>query len=721
MKRLLALLALLLASPAVAQTPGTFTSGSTLGAAALNSALASKTDATLGVPYIQGADATGLIDNSAVFTTALATHRTVRVPAGTYGFSNKMVAPAGVSEIICDKGATLVALPGNVANALFLSTPATVTRMSIKGCAFDGRSATVGVNTLFFQIFQSANVVFDDCYFTDNRWHLAAFSATTGSGIRNSRFINVGNYGKGTSNYPLTVTVTYNTSGNGNFFDHNYAFNIGGDAIDAGTQTNFSARGNTIIGDNRGFVSPTSAAGTGLYVFGSPSVVANPETVGAIIADNLIYGLTGNGIDLNCLSNASATGNASLHNGGAGIALSGIDPGGNICTSDRVTITGNTLNNNYQAAAGMATLATSALTAAGSPVLTFVDTTGVVNGMKVYDASGGVPLGTAVLSHDATTVTLDANTVGGGVASAASIVFLNYFPRPPAPNGGLWLGCAGGIACTSDSLVVAANVATDNQSTKTQPYGISQSSLLTITNSKISADNAVTGNATANTIRALLMDQGSGSNAWACWPGSSLTASGAFGSMACGFSAVASGAGALAMGTGLTASGTYSHVTGKDANDRGMLGKQCYGSGFLAASGDAQTCVSVMRGTGATGSAFRLTTSGAVAGGTNCVSPPNNSAFALIVTVTAFDHTTVGNNEIWPAWTGLMTRGANAASTALTMNTTPTPLTNGTVGGSAIAATADTTNGCLNISFTPPTANTDTWNVVARVESVEVQ
>ncbi len=719
MIRLLIALLLLCLAPASAQTPSTFAPDTTLSAASLNAAFAAKVDSP--ALYVVLGDTTGVTNNSATFTTALATHRSVRVPAGTYGFSAPMVAPAGLSEIICDKGATFVALPGNVSNALFIYSPATVTGLSVKGCSFDGRSATVGVNQVFFQVFQSANVVFDDCYFTDNRYVIAGFTSTTGSGIRNSRFVNVGNYGKGTSNYPLTVTVAYSTSGNGNFYDHNYAFNIGGDPFDAGTQTNFSARSNTIIGDNRGFVSGSSAAGIGIYVFGSPVVTANPSSVGAVIADNLIYGMTGNGIDINCVTDATVTGNVTLHNGGAGIALSGIDPGGNTCTSNRLTITGNTMNNNYQAANGMVVLATSALTAAGSPVLTFVATTGVVDGMKVYDASGGVTVGTTVLSHDATTVTMSANAVGGGVASAATIRFLNYFSRLPAPNAGLWIGCAGGIPCTADSIVVAANVATDNQATATQPYGIALSSIGTLTNSKISADNAVTGNLTADTLTVRLQDQGSGSNAWACWPGNSVTASGAFGSMACGFAATASGAGGLAMGTSVTAAGTYSHSTGNGANDRGIIGKQCYASGQQAASGDSQTCVSVLRGTGATGSAFRLTASGAAASGTNCVNLPNNAALALTLTVTAFDHTTVANNEIWPAWTGLITRGANAAATAVTMNTTPTPLTNGTVAGSAIAATADTTNGCLNVSFTPPTANTDTWNVVARVETVEVQ
>jgi hypothetical protein len=129
----------------------------------------------------------------------------------------------------------------------------------------------------------------------------------------------------------------------------------------------------------------------------------------------------------------------------------------------------------------------------------------------------------------------------------------------------------------------------------------------------------------------------------------------------------------------------------------------------------------ILRGTGAAASAFRLTADGLAASAANCVNLPNNSAYSLLMTVTALDHTTVSKNEVWPLWTGLMTRGANAASTSLGLNTTPVPVVNGVLTGSAIAATADTTNGCLNISFTPPATNTDTWNVVARVETVEVQ
>lgn len=64
-------------------------------------------------------------------------------------------------------------------------------------------------------------------------------------------------------------------------------------------------------------------------------------------------------------------------------------------------------------------LTTSLLTAPGSPVLTFVSTTGVVDGMV---ASGtGIVVGSLVSSHTGTTVTLNTNTTG--VASGAILSF----------------------------------------------------------------------------------------------------------------------------------------------------------------------------------------------------------------------------------------------------------------------------------------------------------
>jgi hypothetical protein len=194
-----------------------------------------------------------------------------------------------------------------------------------------------------------------------------------------------------------------------------------------------------------------------------------------------------------------------------------------------------------------------------------------------------------------------------------------------------------------------------------------------------------------------------------------------FGSMTRGQNNTASAVDDVAEGSSNSSTGSYSRTEGFNSTDRARFGISCYATGDLAALGDAQTCFTVLHGTGASGSAIHLTSDGLVASGINCVNIPNNTAYAITVTLMAFDHTTVTKNETWLNWGGLLTRGANAASTAVTMQTTPTPLTNGSLSGSAVSVTADTTNGCLTTTFTPPTANTDTWNAVARVVTVEVQ
>lgn len=169
-------------------------------------------------------------------------------------------------------------------------------------------------------------------------------------------------------------------------------------------------------------------------------------------------------------------------------------------------------------------------------------------------------------------------------------------------------------------------------------------------------------------------------------------------------------------------SGVYGHISGGQfASDRGRYNSRPWASGEFSAFGDAQTSESLIRGSTTSTSAARLTADGLTAGSANCINIPNNTAYSIRVTITALDHTNVGNNEIWANWSGLLTRGASAAATSLTMAATPTPISNGTVTGSAIAASADTTNGCLNLSFTPPAGNSDTWRAVAHVNSVEVQ
>jgi hypothetical protein len=197
-------------------------------------------------------------------------------------------------------------------------------------------------------------------------------------------------------------------------------------------------------------------------------------------------------------------------------------------------------------------------------------------------------------------------------------------------------------------------------------------------------------------------------------------ASGAQSTIAGGFANVTSGQySAITGGNSNIATGFASRTGGIQTDDRGRHTTDCWGPQM-----GYQTCVQILRGSTASASALRLTSDAAGANLNNCVNLQQRAglAYAVTINIAAIDVTTPTNSIFWNAWTGEIDRPTNAASTHVAMNATPTPLTNGMVTGSAIAASADTTgDACLNLSFTPPTGNTDTWHVSARVQSVEVQ
>jgi hypothetical protein len=171
------------------------------------------------------------------------------------------------------------------------------------------------------------------------------------------------------------------------------------------------------------------------------------------------------------------------------------------------------------------------------------------------------------------------------------------------------------------------------------------------------------------------------------------------------------------------AGGADSFVAGNGASDRIRPVMNCWGGNPLSVAGDNQTCYTILSGTGATGSAIRLTAAAATANAGNCINIPNNTAVELKMEIVALDHTTPTKFASWNDISGLMVRGTGAGTTALSVlsATPPISYSGGTLTGNSMSLTADTTNGCLNISWTPPTSNTDTWNVSARVQTVEVQ
>ena len=192
-----------------------------------------------------------------------------------------------------------------------------------------------------------------------------------------------------------------------------------------------------------------------------------------------------------------------------------------------------------------------------------------------------------------------------------------------------------------------------------------------------------------------------------------------------GINAQANGTGAVAIGGNNNGvNGQYSFVgAGFHVTDRGWYGAVCQSSGTLTDfAGDANYCTQILRCQLTSTSACRGTADNAAAGSANVVNIPNNAAYTVTLDCAAFDRTTVTKNMSWQAITYFLTRGANAASTALLGTASPAAtFSNGTVTGAALSLTADTTNGGLNASFTPPTGNTDTWDFTCRAGTHQVQ
>jgi len=116
----------------------------------------------------------------------------------------------------------------------------------------------------------------------------------------------------------------------------------------------------------------------------------------------------------------------------------------------------------------------------------------------------------------------------------------------------------------------------------------------------------------------------------------------------------------------------------------------------------------------------RLTSDGAAAGAANCVNPAANTVVSAYVDITGIDATTGTSAARMRFLDVLMLRGATAtATTVVNGGTAQSP--NGVIGTAAaqFAVSADTANGCLNVSVTPP--NSDAWHWAARISTTEMQ
>lgn len=123
-----------------------------------------------------------------------------------------------------------------------------------------------------------------------------------------------------------------------------------------------------------------------------------------------------------------------------------------------------------------------------------------------------------------------------------------------------------------------------------------------------------------------------------------------------------------------------------------------YPGGYYALFGNSVPAINLTSLT-TTATATVMTSDGLAASVNNQVILPNNTAALVTGKVTARD-TLTGNSSTW-TFTGAIKRGATASTAALVAAITPTMVAQDS-GASAwvLAATADTTNGGLKVTFT---------------------
>lgn len=174
-------------------------------------------------------------------------------------------------------------------------------------------------------------------------------------------------------------------------------------------------------------------------------------------------------------------------------------------------------------------------------------------------------------------------------------------------------------------------------------------------------------------------------------------------------------------GNNNTVSASQSFIGGGlQATDRSRP-SQCYAGGQLTVQGDAQACRFVLSATCASCSSQRLTSGHGAASAINIANISNSQSYAMSWRCVARDTTTGGTDNATVMPVMLMTRDGGGVSTTAVALGTPATATRGTWTGGGFAFSADTTNGGINIAFTSPTGNTDTFHAVCEGHDAETQ
>ena len=176
----------------------------------------------------------------------------------------------------------------------------------------------------------------------------------------------------------------------------------------------------------------------------------------------------------------------------------------------------------------------------------------------------------------------------------------------------------------------------------------------------------------------------------------------------------ASATSSVAIGDTNTANANYSLAQGFQSHVFGIIGRQVYASGRESTNGDAQKSLFVLHERTTNGTATTLTTDSSAASTNNQVILQNNNAIGFTGTIVGKQSGST-NACMWKV-TGLIARGANAASTTLTFSSVDL-VSNAPAWGTPTLA-ADTTNGGLQVQVVGLAATNIQWTAV--IETTEV-
>lgn len=259
---------------------------------------------------------------SAAINATLLSGSLAQFPPGYYPINGRLIAQNdNVLEALGK--ATLKPINGSTSNPVLIEC-ANKSNVTFIGFSFDGNRPNLAGFNNFVTVFQSTNVVFDRCYWTNTRGIAVIFSGCFESGVRYSRFYDVGTLNRTTgNNSDRKQAIAFSSGGGRNFADFNYFQDVGLDCISFAS----NGIGNRVIGNT-------------IRINEAGSIYVASETGIRVIGNSVTNGpVGGNGIDVINTKDITIVGNVCIGNGAAGILLAG--------SITAATVAGNVCKNNF--------------------------------------------------------------------------------------------------------------------------------------------------------------------------------------------------------------------------------------------------------------------------------------------------------------------------------------------------------------------------------------